>query len=174
MICSQQSTSQHPVSVNFLKNFLSAYWSPAFTQSPTAKIRPHSYSPPSGWLDWYFDRLHWHVSSMFVDHWQVTIISLRHGVGTADDIWDRKLSVYVMCTVVYIISCQDFPTSQLSASGSASANFIHSSASNLSWWHINFNLIKSCEESLQLRISETATNTTAAGFHGCTSIITLV
>ena len=33
---------------------------------------------------------------------------------------------------------------------------------------------ESCEESLQLHISETVPNTTAAGFHGCSSIITHV
>ena len=33
---------------------------------------------------------------------------------------------------------------------------------------------QACEESLQLRISETVPNTTAASFHGCSSIITHV
>ena len=33
---------------------------------------------------------------------------------------------------------------------------------------------QSCEESLQLHISETVPNTSAAGFHGCSSIITHV
>lgn len=33
---------------------------------------------------------------------------------------------------------------------------------------------QSCEESLQLHISETVPDTTAAGFHGCSSIITHV